>query len=335
MKSSPSLPKNIDSATDTTMCVLELFGLTHDDVHEAIIESRIDTSETHLFSSRLLIKQCFNQEPNTSEKQFTAHPTEVIYEILINSKRGIKSDTKYWNDVPQYDLCDTLCDYGYKIEFQDSDGDNYTDFFSQNTNLEFDIVLVNDKYNHQIGQTRTSFTYPNTELKQNNYPSLIHHINKNHLHHRDVSYVLLKPREDKWAFALIEKERLKILTEKYGDKITIYGEPLLAAPSLNQYTSPPVPDHTIDNPLLGQEQHDIGEELTDTVGNNLFKSPTQLVSKIINNSETTHDDTDNKQIESQETPSEKTEPQTTETDTTENDETETKSLTQRIISFFK
>lgn len=353
MTNKPTLPENVENAIDTTMFVLHRFGLTHDEIHDAIIDSRINTIDSQFFNCRLLLKQCFEPDSETTmDVSFTAHPTEVIYEILLHSRNGIQSDKTYWNDVPQYDLCDTLTAYGYHIEFQDKNGDEYTEFFANTDELEFDIVLSQEKHDKKYAKTRTRFSYPDTKLDMNNYPALINHVNVNHLSHRDVEYVLLKPRDEKWTFALIEKDKLDVILDKFGEQITVFGEPLLSQHMLEEYTNSTVPSNSIDDVKLNTQNTDIGETLTTDKSDTVFRSASQLVQRIVQNdgteettkttnvvkeeSETSTDEKDEAEQESDV----KDETEKPETDTKDRDgettsDEEEKSLTQRILGWFK
>ncbi len=137
---------------------------------------------------------------------------DSLQETLARSARGIESQLRYWNRAPAYQLSDVLAPLGYEVEFPDEPGSDES----------FGVVLTGDDR-----RRRMTFSYPDTEYGDDNYPALVDAVERRLLPDDELTFVLLD-RDDAWWFVLVERERLETLRERFGRRIRAFDRPLLA-----------------------------------------------------------------------------------------------------------
>ena len=197
---------------------------------------------------------------------------DAISRILAESPRGIICDGKYWNDLPEIHLNSTLSQYGYEAEMVAPDGSDISVFLESDNSAQMEIRIEDSKTEMVV---TTEFTYPNTELKTNNYPSLIHRVNTEILDLFGVEYVPLKSGENEWRFFLIDSGHLHRLKTEYGDSITFdeYDVGVLANASLEDYLTDPTPTNYDDIRIEREDTGDVADALTTDVKSEETETP--------------------------------------------------------------
>ncbi len=145
----------------------------------------------------------------------TTDPYDRLLESLAHSEHGVAAPRHYWSEAPAQHLGPVLSAFGYEFGLKTKpDGDGRT----------VAAVLRTD-----ATVQRTTFTYPEDGDGPDAYPALVHAIEQRLLPEAGPTFVRLADDGDAWRFALVERWRLAELQERFGDRIEVFGEPLLAA----------------------------------------------------------------------------------------------------------
>ena len=161
-----------------------------------------------------------------------------LHRVLARSERGIRSDRHYWNHAPAIQLHRAVstydCEFGVRST---TDGDR------AGWTTDEEPVELGLREPHTGIIRRTTFSYPRTPLGDDNYPALVHAVNDGLFADAKLEIVRLTDRLDGWLFVLVESADLDALAQEFGDRITCFGEPLLAAHQPADYARD-VPDET-------------------------------------------------------------------------------------------
>ena len=145
----------------------------------------------------------------------TTDPYERLVQSIAHSEHGVAAPRHYWSEAPAQHLATPLSAFGYEFGLKTKpDGDGRT----------VAAVLRTDATTQ-----RTTFTYPDDGDGADTYPALVHAIEERLLPAAGPTFVRLADDGDAWRFALVERWRLAELQERFGDRIEVFGDPLLAA----------------------------------------------------------------------------------------------------------
>src|SRR6056297_2687067 len=158
---------------------------------------------------------------------------DALGDAIAGSARGIDAPAEYWNHAPEVHLDELLTPYGCSITIQPS---QWADTLAEG---KF-IVRLTDA-NGTAYWTR--FEYPESDLGSDNYPALLHHVEEQLLAPAGLHVVRLVAPRGRWRFAMMSDDQLSALRRRYGERLGIFGSPLLAAdqPSAFATDDPPVP----------------------------------------------------------------------------------------------
>jgi hypothetical protein len=167
--------------------------------------------------------------PGTDEAQLQ----DALGDAIAASARGIDAPAEYWNHAPEVHLDQLLAPYGCSVKIQPT---KWADTLAEGT---FIVRLVDANGT----EFWTRFEYPDSELGSDNYPALVHHVQEQLLAPAGLRIVRLVAPRGRWRFAMMSCEQFAALQNRYGDRLTIFGAPLLAAdqPAAFANDHPPVP----------------------------------------------------------------------------------------------
>lgn len=143
-----------------------------------------------------------------------ADPHEHLIATLVDSAHGFEAPRRYWSEAPAEHLRPVLAAFGYQFTLKsEPDGDGHT---------------VGAALHTGESVRRMTYTYPEDGDGSDNYPALVHAIERRLLPEAGPTFVRLADDGDCWRFALVERWRLAELRELFGDRLTVFGDPLLA-----------------------------------------------------------------------------------------------------------
>ena len=146
-----------------------------------------------------------------------------LHRVLARSERGIRSDRRYWNHAPAIQLHEAVSTYDCEFGVRSATGGDRAGWTTDDEPVELGL-----REPHTGTVRRTSFSYPTTSLGDDNYPALVHAVNERLFADAKLEIVRLSDRLDDWLFVLVESADLDTLVREFGDRITCFGEPLLA-----------------------------------------------------------------------------------------------------------
>lgn len=201
-------PNRTDGSTrDVLVCadVLGAFGVTPADVRTQTDAALEDRSLERALSVAL---------------QDTRDRTAMLRQIICRSTRGIDCSARYSTSALADELAATFAAVDWSI-----------DVFERNGGLE---IRATDG----SGRGReTEFRYPETPLGNDNLPAVLAGLNDEILYGVDARFVLLSSGVDRWRAALIERDELEGVRDRYGDRIPVFDRPLLPEYGIDAYGS--------------------------------------------------------------------------------------------------
>jgi hypothetical protein len=176
-----------------------------------------------------VLAQRLEQEP--TEEQLFAR----LGKTIVDSERGIDAPATYWNSAPEVHLRELLAPYGCDVSFEPTRrADSLADG-------QFNVHITD------AAGTRyhTRYEYPESTLGDDNYPALLHGIEEDLLSAAGLTFVRLRSPEERWRFMMLTVDQLDALQRRYGERIELFGEPLLASLQPTDFVKQdptPVPD---------------------------------------------------------------------------------------------
>lgn len=157
----------------------------------------------------------------------------ALTDAIVASPRGIDVPLSYWNHAPEVHLEELLRPYGCAVEIEPSRRANSL------AEGRF-VVRLTDASG---GEYWTRFEYPESPLTEDNYPALLAHVERELLAGTGLRFVRLQAPPARWRFAMLTQAQLDALRNRYGDRIDVFGAPLLSTHQLEPFVSedPPVP----------------------------------------------------------------------------------------------
>lgn len=171
-----------------------------------------------------------------SELSATTEPAlaDALGDAISGSARGIDAPAEYWNHAPEVHLGELLAPYGCQVTIEPAE--------RSDTLAEGRFVIrLTDATGTEFW---TRFEYPESDLGEDNYPALVHHVERQLLDAAGLRLVRLRAPRRRWRFAMMTESQLAALRERYGERLEIFGESLLAAdqPAAFASKNPPVPE---------------------------------------------------------------------------------------------
>ena len=203
------------------VAVLRGIGLTESAIADAHGDSELldESLESYL------------AETLSGTDEMTLH--DALGDAIAASARGIDAPAEYWNHAPEVHLDELLAPYGCSITIQPS---KWADTLAEG---KF-IVRLTDANGTEFW---TRFDYPDSDLESDNYPALLHHVEEQLLAPAGLRIVRLVAPRGRWRFAMMSVPQLSALQNRYGERLRIFGAPLLAADQPPAFANehPPVP----------------------------------------------------------------------------------------------
>jgi len=191
--------------------ILRGFGLS-----SAEIRSHHGVEDGDEAALRAAIRAEVGDDPTDSALYGRAH------RLLAHSSRGIDARNRFWNHAPSTQLDDVFGAYGCQFRVLDPESGEPTGCGTHHGPVE---LVLREPSSGQVRRTR--FSFPDTPLDDDNYPALIATINEELLPETCLRFVLLRNEIDHWRFVLVEEGALRRLRERQGDRIEVFGRPLL------------------------------------------------------------------------------------------------------------
>lgn len=158
------------------------------------------------------------------------HPTAFVRRTVAAAPRGVDSPARFWTTAPETQLGDVFAAIDWTFDVKSANGRSLSVDDAQPYRLRVEDA---------DGRTRsTEFSFPDTPLGDDNYPALVHAVNTELLYGLDCRFVQLSDGTDRWRFALVETDELDRLVDGFGERLTVFDRPLLAADQPEAY----VPD---------------------------------------------------------------------------------------------
>lgn len=157
----------------------------------------------------------------------------ALTDAIAASPRGIDVPLSYWNHAPEVHLDDLLAPYGCSVRIEPA---------RRAATLADGRIVV--RLTDASGREYwTQFEYPDSPLAEDNYPALLAHVESELLADTGLTFVRLQAPPARWRFALLTRAQLDALRSRYGDRIDVFGAPLLATHQLEAFQTddPPVP----------------------------------------------------------------------------------------------
>ncbi|WP_227133908.1 hypothetical protein [Halorubellus salinus] len=174
------------------------------------------------------------------------HPTAFVRRTVAAAPRGVDSPARFWTTAPETQLGDVFAAIDWTFDVRSANG--------RSLSVE-DAEPYRLRVEDADGRTRsTAFSFPDTPLGDDNYPALVDAINRELLFGLDCRFVQLSDGTDRWRFALVEVDELDRLVDRFGERITAFDRPLLAADQPAAY----VPDADDDSLESGAQAADEG-----------------------------------------------------------------------------
>lgn len=153
----------------------------------------------------------------------------TTHTFLRSSTRGVFSDWKYPEDVPQKSLSAVLENYGYKVRFYANSGERVgwrgpDQSYYLDDGESFRIELLN-RDDERVDSFE--FSYPDTKYGHNRFDLLIDEINEHLLAGRPFRFYELANTGDNYSFLLLESETIQHLENEYGEDVSIAGKTLI------------------------------------------------------------------------------------------------------------
>ena len=218
---------------DALVCadVLGGFGVSSDHVRERVADAAggdaVDDLETAI--------QYALADPE--------HPTAFVRRTVAAAARGVDSPARFWTTAPDTQLGDVFAAIDWTFDVKSANGRSLSVEDAQPYRLR---VADAD------GRTRScEFSFPDTPLGDDNYPALVHAINEELLYGLDCRFVQLSDGTDRWRFALVETDEYDRLVDRFGERVTAFDRPLLAADQPAAYV--PDEDTTAADDAAGTE----------------------------------------------------------------------------------
>lgn len=156
-----------------------------------------------------------------------------LHAALAGSERGIDAPVDSWNAVPPVRVDEVLSAYGYDVEVEARGTGNGGPF----------RVVVEDRVTDD--RRERDFEFPDGPLGTSNYPALVHAV-EGLLGRDPPEFVLLTGREGRWRFVLVDPDDLDTLRSTYGDRVEVFGRPLLCAEQPPAFADGAPPEVTAD-----------------------------------------------------------------------------------------
>lgn len=193
-------PNRVDGSTrDVLVCadVLGAFGVTPADVRTETDARPEDRSLERTLAVAL---------------EDTRDRTAMLRQIVCRSSRGIDCSARYSTGALAGELETTFAAVDWSIDVLERDGGD---------RLE---VRATDG----AGRRRTAeIGYPETPLERDNLPAVLAGLNDEILYGVDARFVLLSSGVDRWRAALVERDELDGVRDRYGDRVPVFDRPLL------------------------------------------------------------------------------------------------------------
>ncbi|GAA3881334.1 hypothetical protein [Haloarcula argentinensis] len=154
----------------------------------------------------------------------------TVHTFLRLSTRGVFSDWKYPEDVPQKSLSAVLENYGYKIRFYANSGERVgwwgpDQSYYLDDGESFRIELL-DRDDERVDSFE--FAYPDTKYGHNRFDLVVDEINEYLLADLPFRFYELADTGDNYSFLLLESEIIEHLENKYGEDVSIAGKTLIS-----------------------------------------------------------------------------------------------------------
>jgi len=150
-------------------------------------------------------------------------PAAFVRETLAGGPRGIDAPVEFWNNALQIQLEDIFDAVQSSVTVYDSNGDLLNEGDLATGPFTIEVTDVNGVRNDIV------FDYPDTPIGDDNYPAVMHALNDQLLADTKHRFVRIEGPERRWRFALVQVEKLAALEGRYGDRVAIDDEPILAA----------------------------------------------------------------------------------------------------------
>ena len=154
---------------------------------------------------------------------------DAVHRFLRSSTRGVFSDWKYPEDVPQKSLSAVLENYGYEIRFCANSGErvgrwgpDQSYYLDDGESFRIELLDRNDERVDSF-----EFAYPDTKYGHNRFDLLVDEINEHLLADRPFRFYELANTGDNYSFLLLESETIEHLENKYGENVRIAGKTLI------------------------------------------------------------------------------------------------------------
>jgi hypothetical protein len=155
------------------------------------------------------------------------HPTAFVRRTVAAAPRGVDSPARFWTTAPETQLGDVFAAIDWTFDVKSANGRSLSVEDAQPYRLR---VEDGD------GRTRScEFSFPDTPLGDDNYPALVHAINEHLLYGLDCRFVQLSDGTDRWRFALVETDEYERIVDRFGERVTAFDRPLLAADQPTAY----------------------------------------------------------------------------------------------------
>lgn len=157
----------------------------------------------------------------------------ALTDAIATSPRGIDVPLSYWNHAPEVHLEELLAPYGCSIQIEPTRRASSLAAGSY-------VIRLTDAAGTEYW---TRFEYPDSELAEDNYPSLLHHVQTELLDGAGLRIVRLTAPPSRWRFALLTHDQLAALQRRYGERVEVFGGPVLATNQPDAFATeePPIP----------------------------------------------------------------------------------------------
>ncbi|WP_276255324.1 hypothetical protein [Halomontanus rarus] len=203
-------PNRADGSTrDVLVCadVLGAFGVTPADVRTETDARPEDRSLERTLAVAL---------------EGTRDRTAMLRQIVCRSSRGVDCSARYSTGALADELEAAFAAVDWSIEVLERNGGD---------RLE---VRATDG----AGRRRDAeIGYPETPLERDNLPAVLAGLNDEILYGVDARFVLLSSGVDRWRAALVERDELEGVRDRYGGRVPVFDRPLLPEYGIDAYES--------------------------------------------------------------------------------------------------
>ncbi|MCU4742360.1 hypothetical protein [Natronoglomus mannanivorans] len=195
------------STRDVLVCadVLGAFGVTPADVRTQTDPTLEDRSLERVLAIAL---------------EDTRDRTAMVRQIVCRSSRGLDCSARYSTSALADELTTTFEAVDWSIDVCERDGGG----------------RLGVRATDGSGRRReTEIEYPETPLECDNFPAVLAGLNDEILYSVDARFVLLSSGVDRWRAALVEREELEGVRDRYGHRIPVFDRPLCPEYGIDSY----------------------------------------------------------------------------------------------------